>query len=70
MNSEQLIKNLIKQGEGEQLEFKQVIRKDIIGKSVCAFLNHEGGQVLIGVSDQKKVVGISDVEKWQKESKP
>lgn len=67
MNSEQLIKSLLKQGESEQLEFKQVVRKDAIGKSICAFLNHEGGQVLIGVSDDKKIVGIADVEKWEQE---
>ncbi len=67
MNSEQLIKSLLKQGESEQLEFKQVVRKDAIGKSICAFLNHEGGQVLIGISDDNKVVGIADAEKWEKE---
>lgn len=67
MNSEQLIKSLLKQGESEQLEFKQVVRKDVIGKSICAFLNHQGGQVLIGISDDKKVVGIADDEKWEKE---
>jgi ATP-dependent DNA helicase RecG len=67
MNSEQLIKSLLKQGESEQLEFKQVVRKDAIGKSICAFLNHEGGQVLIGIADDKKVVGITDAEKWEKE---
>lgn len=67
MNSEQLIKSLLKQGESEQLEFKQVVRKDAIGKSICAFLNHEGGQVVIGISDDKKVVGITDAENWEKE---
>ncbi len=67
MNSEQLIKSLLKQGEGEHLEFKQVVSKDSIGKSICGFLNHEGGQVLIGVSDDKKIIGIPDAEKWEKE---
>ncbi len=67
MNSEQLIKSLLKQGEGEQLEFKQVVRKEAIGKSICAFLNHKGGQILIGISDDKKVAGIVDAEKWEKE---
>lgn len=66
MNSEQLIKSLLKQEEGEHLEFKKVVRKDAIGKSICAFLNHEGGQILIGVSDNKKVVGITNAENWEK----
>ena len=67
MNSEQLIKSLLKQGEGEQLEFKEVVRNDAIGKSICAFLNHVGGQVLIGVTDEKKIVGIHNAIKCEKE---
>jgi ATP-dependent DNA helicase RecG len=39
MNSEQLIKDLIKQGESEQLEFMEVVRKDTIAKTLCSFLN-------------------------------
>lgn len=67
MNSEQLIKNLIKQGESEQLEFKEVVRKDIIGKVVCSFLNNIGGQVIIGVSDDKSIVGVKNAENIKNE---
>ena len=35
MNSEQLIKELIIGGESEQLELKQVVRKEIIAQTVC-----------------------------------
>lgn len=34
MKNEQLIKNLIKQGESEQLEFKEVVRKEEIAKTL------------------------------------
>jgi len=46
MKNEQLIKNLIKQGESGQLEFKEVIRKEDIAKTLGAFLNAEGCTVL------------------------
>ena len=69
MNSEKLIKSLLRQGEGEHLELKERVRKDEIGKTVCSFLNHEGGQILIGISESKKVLGIPDAEKWESELK-
>ena len=37
MKTEQLIKDLLKQNESGQLEFKEVIRKDAIGKTICGF---------------------------------
>ena len=67
MNSEQLIKDLLNKGEGEQLEFKEVVRKDAIGKTICSFLNNDGGQILIGIGPRKKIIGISNAEKWKKE---
>ena len=60
MKNEQLIKNLIKQGESGQLEFKEVVRKEEIAKTLCAFLNAEGGTLLIGVQDDGKIIGIDN----------
>ena len=65
MKTEQLIKDLLKQDESGQLEFKEVVRKDAIGKTICAFLNNEGGQLLIGIADNKEIKGIKDADKWQ-----
>ena len=62
MTEEHLIKNLIKQGESGQLEFKEQIRKEDIAKSLCAFLNASGGIVLIGVQSNGKVIGVNDIE--------
>ena len=69
MKDEQLIKNLIKQGESEQLEFNEVVRKEDIAKSLCAFLNAKGGIVLIGVQDDGKVIGVNDIERYEAELK-
>lgn len=58
------LKSLIKQGESEVLEFKKSSGLLTTAmQTVCAFLNSEiGGTVLIGVTDDKKIVGqeISD----------
>lgn len=67
MKTEQLIKDLLKQGESGQLEFKEVVRKDAIGKTICGFLNNEGGQLLIGITDNKEIKGIKDANKWRLE---
>ena len=69
MDNEQLIKNLIKQGESGQLEFKEVVRKEDIAKTLCAFLNAEGGMILIGVKDDGKIIGIDQAEKYETELK-
>ncbi len=63
MKSGQIIKELISQGEGQQLEFKEQFRPDAIGKTICAFLNNDGGQVLIGIKDNGTIVGIVEAEK-------
>jgi len=62
---------LIKQGESKTLEFKSTLRwsleegrKDDKGvthavlKTIAAFLNTEGGDLLIGVADEGSIVGI------------
>lgn len=49
---------LIAQGESETLEFKRStaeLRR--AGETLCAFLNGDGGQVLIGVGPDGKIVG-------------
>jgi len=54
------IKAIIKQGEGIAIEFKEC-KKDIskdVYDTVCAFLNRNGGELLLGVSDNGKIVGI------------
>ena len=65
MKAEQLIKDLLKQEESGKLEFKEVARKDAIGKTICGFLNNQGGQILIGVTDKKEVKGVDNAEKLQ-----
>lgn len=64
------ILTLIAQGEGSKLEFKETLRVDIETntrsqdvlfaslKTIAAFLNTDGGTLLIGVSDELEIKGI------------
>jgi membrane protein YdbS with pleckstrin-like domain len=66
------ILDLLLEGESRRLEFKQTLRWDIkqkvinkeleraVMKTVGAFLNSDGGHLIIGVADNGKVHGIED----------
>lgn len=49
--------DLIKNGEGEQVEFKESLDPKA-GKTITAFLNTRGGMLIVGISDQGHIVGI------------
>ena len=55
-------KEIIGQGEGINIEFKTC--KDKIShsvyESVCAFLNHSGGYILLGIGDKGEILGINE----------
>ena len=54
------IKELIKKGESEKVEFKKSLRlKDQIGEAVSAFSNTKGGTIIVGFDEEKnKIVGV------------
>lgn len=67
MNSENIeedfIERTLKSQEDTRLEFKQKITsKRKIAKTIAAMANALGGTILIGISDQKRVVGIDPEE--------
>ncbi len=50
---------LIRQGESENLEFKESLSlRDEIGKAISAFSNTNGGVILVGVTDVGSVIGV------------
>ncbi len=61
--SVQFVNNLLKQREKISLEFKEA--RDSIPRNlfetVCAFLNREGGSILLGVNNQGEVIGVNPV---------
>lgn len=66
------VEQIIEGGEGNQVEFKptflynydnksiDIEKKEIVAKTICAFLNSNGGYLLIGVNDNKTIRGLSN----------
>jgi len=51
----------IKNGESKILEFKEKLpRNESIAKSIIAFSNTSGGKLIIGVNDDREVIGVED----------
>jgi len=77
---EELLRKKINQGETHTMEFKSSLRWDykmgelnksleeVIIKSIAAFNNSDGGKLLIGVSDDGKIIGLKNDYKVMKES--
>ncbi len=55
------IKNLIEQGDGLTIEFKKAKEElpSNLFETVCAFLNRNGGNILLGVNDDKTIEGVN-----------
>lgn len=64
------IKNLIRQGENQQLDFKfEISDSKKIARTFAAFANTDGGTLLIGVKDNGNISGIrTDEEIYMVES--
>ena len=59
MLSAEDILNLVKRGEGYNLDFKRSVPSKVreLTEEVCSFLNAAGGYLLIGVNDHNEIVG-------------
>jgi ATP-dependent DNA helicase RecG len=55
------IHKLIEQGEGISVEFKRGKNElpSNLFETICAFLNRNGGNILIGINDEKTIEGIN-----------
>jgi len=54
---------LIDAGENSKLEFKSAVRSpDAIARVVSAFLNAQGGQLIIGVREGGELVGVANAK--------
>ncbi len=67
---ETYIRNLIEQGENQQLDFKfEISDAKKIAKTFSAFANTDGGKLLVGVKDNGVISGIkTDEEDYMVES--
>jgi ATP-dependent DNA helicase RecG len=48
--------------ETENMEFKEKWTDDSL-KTICAFANTSGGELIIGISDKGEIIGVKDIEK-------
>lgn len=60
LNEVERVRSLIRKGEGLTIEFKESGRalSKSVYQSVCAFLNRNGGNILLGVADDGRITGI------------
>ena len=60
MTEEQFIE-LSQKGEGTQIEYKTCTEQvsESLYETVCSFLNHSGGQILVGVKDDGEIIGVN-----------
>lgn len=56
------LRRIIDEGESQQVEFKSTFIVEAM-ESIVAFANTEGGKVVIGVSNKRKIVGVDIKEK-------
>jgi predicted HTH transcriptional regulator len=57
------LRALIRRGEGEELEFKKkTTHPTRISRTLTSLANTRGGQVLVGVDDDGRIVGVRDAE--------
>lgn len=57
------VRALIRQGEGAQVEFKRTISHlPKIAKTLTALANNRGGVIMVGVEDNRHVVGVNPEE--------
>lgn len=66
------LEELILSGESDRVEFKSTLRYDlrtrevnkklefVIAKTIAAFMNSEGGDLLIGIDDESNALGLED----------
>lgn len=60
---EEFVNTLLKSKEGIYLEFKQkVSSNEKIAKTISSLANAEGGILVVGISDQKRIIGIDPDE--------
>ncbi len=65
MTSKELC-DIIALGEGFTTEFKRSGTSHL-GREICAFANATGGVILLGVSDEGEISGVSDFNRLKSE---
>jgi ATP-dependent DNA helicase RecG len=63
-----LLRDLLRGGESQHVEFKTgSVELAVIGRTVCAFLNAQGGNLVIGISDSGRILGVANAASRKQE---
>ena len=62
MTDVEYIQSLLKEKESSQIAFFDAFDNERIAETVCAFLNTQGGRILVGVSPSKEVLFGGDIQ--------
>jgi ATP-dependent DNA helicase RecG len=72
MNNPEKIEELIKFGEGQNLEFKSSFNNELI-ETLVAFANTNGGRIIVGINQYNELSGVQvkseSVQNWVNEIK-
>ena len=60
MDGRFIIDNLLRQEKNERLDFLPKATEDMLAKTITAMLNNRGGDIVIGVDDHKRILGVSE----------
>ena len=60
MDGRFIIDNLLRQEKNERLDFLPKATEEMIAKNITAMLNDRGGDIIIGVDENKRVIGVSE----------
>lgn len=63
-NNSFIIDNLLQQAENNRIELKANAKLDVIAKEITAFINTHGGDLILGVDDNRNIVGIENAQQY------
>ena len=64
MSNQFIVDSLLSRDEGIRLEFKSAIDITSIAKGITAMIDSQGGDMLVGVTNNKAILGL-DIDKTQ-----
>jgi len=64
-NPDLIITNLLQQAANNRVEIKANASLDDIAQTITAFINGHGGDFLLGVDENKKVVGLVNAQQYR-----
>ena len=63
-NNSLIIDNLLQQAVCDSIELKASAKLDSIAKDITAFINGHGGDLILGVDENKNIIGIENAQQY------